>query len=278
MRLRRRPLPQVPPPGGRAPAAGTRRLSVVVPAYREADRIAATLLRLREALAPLGASGGYEVIVVDDGSGDGTAEAARAAGADEVVVLPANRGKGAAVRSGMAAAKGRARAYIDADLAYSPDQLLRLVDGVESGYDMVVGSRRHLDAVTLIRARRLREVSGRAFALFSGLLLLGNHRDTQCGLKAFRSDAAELLFSRSLVDGFAFDVELFLLAERYHLHVLEIPVTVTNSSDSTVRVVGHGIRMLRDLLRIRRMTRTGAYDLEAGPGRGGPARRRTPTG
>lgn len=277
MRLRRR-LPLVPPPGGRAPAPGALRLSVVVPAYREADRIAATLLRLREALAPLAASGGYEVIVVDDGSGDATAEAARAAGADEVVVLPVNRGKGAAVRSGMAVARGRARAYIDADLAYSPDQLLRLVDGVESGYDMVVGSRRHLDTVTLIRARRLREVSGRAFALLSGLLLLGHHRDTQCGLKAFRSDAAELLFSRSLVDGFAFDVELFLLAERYRLHVLEIPVTVTNSSDSTVRVVGHGIRMLGDLLRIRRVARTGAYDLETGPGRGGPARRRTPTG
>jgi glycosyltransferase involved in cell wall biosynthesis len=277
MRLRRRSLPPVPPPEGRAPAPGVLRLTVVVPAYREDDRIAATVLRLRDALAPIAASGGYEVIVVDDGSGDGTAEAARAAGANDVVVLPTNQGKGAAVRRGMAAAKGRARAYIDADLAYSPDQLLRLVDGVESGYDMVVGSRRHLDTVTLIRARRLREVSGRAFALLSGLLLLGNHRDTQCGLKAFRSDAAELLFSRSLVDGFAFDVELFLLAERYRLHVLEIPVTVTNSTESTVRVVGHGIRMLRDLLRIRRLARTGAYDLEAGPGRGGAPRRRTPT-
>lgn len=245
------------------------RLSVIVPAYEEAERVGDTVSRLREALVPIADDGGFEVIVVDDGSADATAEEARVAGADRVIVLPANRGKGAAVRAGMAAARGRTRAYTDVDLAYAPEQLLDLLDGVEEGYDMVVGSRRHLDTVTLIRARRLRELSGRLFSLLSARLLLGTDRDTQCGLKAFGAAAAESMFSRSLIDGFAFDVELFHIAERQHLRVREIPVTVTNSAVSTVSVVGDGLRMLRDLFRIRRLARRGAYDrVEPGLGPG----------
>ncbi|MGH9285219.1 MAG: glycosyltransferase, partial [Acidimicrobiales bacterium] len=194
----------------------------------------------------------YEVIVVDDGSADGTAEAARRAGADTVVALPRNRGKGAAVRAGVAAATGRAVAFLDADLAYHPSQLLRLLDAVESGYDMAVGSRRHVQTVELVAARRLREVSGRLFNLLAQIVLLGDYRDTQCGLKAFRADAAARLFAGGRIDGFAFDVELFHLAERYGFSLVEVPVEVTNSPRSTVRVAAQGWRMVRDLLRLRR--------------------------
>lgn len=239
---------------------GDLRLSVVVPAYREATRIGGTVARLREALAPLERAGGYEIVVVDDGSGDGTADAARAAGADRVLAFETNRGKGAAVRAGMLAARGRTVAFTDADLAYPPEQLLGLLGRVEEGWDVVVGSRKHVGTTTLVRARRVRALASRAFNVLTELVLLGQYRDTQCGLKAFRSDVAKLVFSRARVDRFAFDVEVFHLAERYRLSLAEVPVDVANTATSTVRLGRDALRMLVDLVRIRRWAGRGAYD------------------
>ena len=245
-------------PAHRPPPPGDGRLTVVVPAYREADRIAGTVARLREALVP---AGGAEIVVVDDGSGDGTSEQAWAAGADQVVTQPANAGKGAAVRAGVLASRGRTVAFTDADLSYPPGQVLRLLAAVEDGWDMVVGSRRHVDTTTLVRARRLRDVGGRVFNLLTLAVLLGQYRDTQCGLKAFRSDVAHLLFSRCRIDGFAFDVELFHLAERHRLTLLEVPVELASSHTSTVRLARHAAEMARDLVRIRATAFTDAYDV-----------------
>jgi dolichyl-phosphate beta-glucosyltransferase len=250
----RRPDPRPPP--------GTVRLSVVVPAFREGARVARTVEQLRLALAEVADAGGLEVVIVDDGSDDDTAEHARAAGADQVLVQPANRGKGAAVRVGMLAARGRAVAFTDADLSYPPEQLLRLLAEVESGWDVVVGSRRHAETTTLVKNRRLREVSGRLFNTLTVAVLLGQYRDTQCGLKAFRADAARLLFSHARVDGFAFDVEVFHLAERYRLSLAEVPVELANSTTSSVRVGVDALRMLRDLFRVRRWAAAGLYDLD----------------
>ena len=244
---------------------GAVRLSVVVPAYRECDEIGATVTALRRSLEAVADNGGLEVIIVDDGSGDGTPEAARAAGADLVLEQPVNRGKGAAVRRGVLAAQGRTVAFTDADLSYSPDQLERLLIKVEEGWDVVVGSRRHDDTTTLVRAGRLREVGGRAINLLTQAVLLGHYRDTQCGLKAFRGDVARLLFGQSMVDGFAFDVELFHLAERYRLSLAEVPVSVANSSRSTVRVARDAWRLVRDLFRVRRWAKQGRYDLTTSP-------------
>jgi len=250
---------------GRADPVGDVRFSVVIPAFRERDGIGATVGSLRRALASVAEDGGLEIVIVDDGSGDGTAESARAAGADLVLEQPVNRGKGAAVRRGVLAAHGRAIAFTDADLAYSPDQLLRLLAEVEDGWDVVVGSRRHDDTTTLVRAGRLREVGGRAINLLTQAVLLGQYRDTQCGLKAFRGDVARLLFGRGMVDGFAFDVELFHLAERYRLSLTEVPVSVANSSRSTVRVARDAVVLVRDLQRVRRWGRQGRYESGASP-------------
>ena len=202
---------------------GTVRLSVIVPAYREADRIGATIEALRAGLAEAHRHGGVEIIVVDDGSPDDTSARASAAGADRVVRLPQNRGKGAAVREGVLAARGRTIAFTDADLSYPPRQLIRLLAEVEGGWDVVVGSRKHIETNVLVKGRRLRELSGRVFNILTLGVLLGQYRDTQCGLKAFRSDVARLLFSNARIDGFAFDVELFHLIERYRLSLLEVP-------------------------------------------------------
>lgn len=249
--------PSLRPPPDRAVRA-----SIVVPAYEAAGEIGETVRRLR---SELGAAGEFEVVVVDDGSGDDTAGAARRAGADQVVVQPRNRGKGAAVRAGMLVARGRTLVFTDADLSYSPDQVLRVIEEVESGWDVVVGSRHHDDAVMLVRAGRLRELSGRVFNLFTSLVLLGRYRDTQCGLKGFRADVADLLFSQARIDGFAFDVEVLHLVERHRLSMTEVPVTLESSDASTVRVGVDALGMVRDLLRVRRLAADGAYDLAEEP-------------
>ena len=249
-------------PAGRPPPPGDVRLTVVVPAYREGERIGAAVEELRTELATVAASGGLEIVVVDDGSADDTAARALEAGADQVAVHPTNRGKGAAVRTGVLAARGRTIAFTDADVSYPPEQLLRLLEEIESGWDVVVGSRRHVETVTLVRARRLREVSGRLFNLLTSAVLLGRYRDTQCGLKAFRADVARLVFSRSRLDGFAFDVEILHLVERYGLSLCEVPVSLVSASTSTVRIGRDAARMLRDLFRIRRWAGQGRYDLD----------------
>lgn len=244
-------------------APGEVRLSVVVPAYREAERIGATIARIRHDLADVAADGGLEVVVVDDGSPDHTADAARAAGADRVVALAMNTGKGAAVRAGMLAAAGRSRVFTDADLAYAPRQVHRILAELEAGWDVVVGSRRHTDTTTLVRARRLRELGGRIVNVGTSIVLLGQYRDTQCGLKGFRSDVACTLFARTRIDGFAFDVEVFHLVERYRLSLTEVPVEVENSERSTVRVAPDALRLFRDVARVLRDGRRGVYDLTA---------------
>lgn len=244
----------------RGPAPGEIRLSLIVPAYREQDRIAETVRRIRAELGPLVGAGGLELVIVDDGSGDGTGSAATAAGADQVVTLPVNRGKGAAVRAGVRTARGRTIAFTDADLSYPPAQVADLLAEVESGWDVVVGSRVHTQTATLVRARRVRELGGRLINLCTHAVLLGAHRDTQCGLKAFRSDVARSIFARSRIDGFAFDVEVFHLAERDQLSVHEVPVRVTNAQRSTVRVLRDGLALVRDLARIVGGGRAGWYD------------------
>jgi putative flippase GtrA len=245
----------------RAEAPGVIRFSVVIPAYREATAIGRTIAAVRGALADVAANGGVEVVVVDDGSGDGTSDAALRAGADQVVVQPRNRGKGAAVRAGVLAARGRTIAFTDADLSYSPDQLLRILAAVEDGWDVAIGDRGHPDAKTVVRTSRLREVGSRIINLFGYAVLLGSYRDTQCGLKGFRSDVGRFLFGRMHTNGFAFDIELLHLVERHQLSLTEVPVEVSHSARSTVRVFRDAARLVRDLFRMRHWSATGAYEV-----------------
>ncbi|HET6775189.1 MAG TPA: glycosyltransferase [Acidimicrobiales bacterium] len=239
---------------------GDCRLSVVVPAYDEADRIGRTVQDLRDGLADVAAAGGLEIVVVDDGSTDGTSDAALAAGASQVVVQPRNRGKGAAVRVGVLAARGRTVAFTDADLAYGPDQVQRVLDAVEDGWDVAIGDRRHPQARTLVAPSRLRAVGSRAINLLGYAVLLGSYRDTQGGLKAFRSDVARFVFARTRVDRFAFDIEVLHLVERHQLSLVEVPVEVTNSSRSTVRAARDATGLVIDLFRIRHWSAEGAYE------------------
>lgn len=252
------------------PPTGTFRLSVVVPAYGEADRIEATVRRLRSELAEVERAGGLEIVVVDDGSADGTAQAAWDGGADQVLEQPENQGKGAALRSGVRASRGATVAFVDADLAYAPRQLLSLLAEIEDGWDVAVGSRKHTQTKTLVRAGRLREVGGRAINFATHAVLLGRHRDTQCGLKAFRGDVGRRLFAATRIDGFAIDVELFHLVERYRLSLTEVPVEVENSTRTTVKAGRDGVALVTDLVRIRRGGAQGWYREPVTPVNSGP--------
>jgi putative flippase GtrA len=245
-------------PAERPPPPGAVRLSVVLPAFGDAGRIGSSIGSVREVLA--GIDDEVEVIVVDDGSSDATAEAAAEAGADEVIRLPHNQGKGAAVRAGVLAARGRTIVFTDSDLSYPPEQIVRVLEEVEAGWDLVVGSRKHHDTSALVKSGRLRALGGRIYNSLTRAVLLGQYRDTQCGLKGFRSDAAVKIFSKTRLDGFAFDVEVFHLAERYRMRLKEVPVALMESPTSTVRYALDAVRMVRDLFRIRHWAGQGLYD------------------
>ena len=192
------------------------------------------------------------------GVGSAAIQLGLAAGA-RVIRLQENRGKGAAVRTGVLSTRGRTVVFTDSDLAYRPELLHQVMIEVEQGWDIVVGSRRHEQTNVLVRARRLRELGGRMVNRLTHLVLLGHFRDTQCGLKGFQADIGRIVFERTRIDGFAFDVELFLIAEQDQLSVREIPVSVENRVGSSVRLLTDFLALVADLFRIRRWAGEGRY-------------------
>ena len=225
-------------------------LSVVIPAYNEAGRLPRTLEQVLEYLAASGRS--HEVLVVDDGSQDRTAEVVRAVGGEAVRVLvnPQNRGKGHSVRRGMLAAVGARRLMTDADLSTPIEDLPRLMDRMDAGFPVVIGSRALPGSNVEIHQPWYRENMGRVFNLFVRLLLAPDLHDTQCGFKLFTAEAAECVFRSARMEGFAFDVEAVFLARRRGLAVAEVPVTWRNDAASRVGLL-KGFRAFPDLLQIR---------------------------
>jgi dolichyl-phosphate beta-glucosyltransferase len=243
-------------------------LSVVVPAYNEERRLGPTLDRIATHLRSRGEP--WELIVVDDGSKDGTREvAADAARRHEGVVLlplPRNRGKGVAVRTGFVAARGRLVLFSDADLSTPIEDVAKLEAALaRDGSAIAIGSRALPDSDVRVKQHRLRQLLGQGFnVLVRGLAGLKQH-DTQCGFKLFRRDECLPLFLAQRIDGFAFDAELLFLAQRTGLRVSEVPVTWVNSPDSRVHVLRDPLLMLKDLVRIRCNALLGRYDEVSGP-------------
>lgn len=237
-------------------------LSVVIPAYNEESRLPATLEALQECL--FGRE--YEVIVVDDGSSDHTVEVAEKFGC-RVVRHPCNVGKGAAVKSGVLASKGSLVLVTDADLAAPVSELPKLEKALETGADVVIGSREAPRAVVK-RSSLKRKLAGKAFNLLVRLLTGMPYRDTQCGFKLFRGEAARALFSLAECRGFCFDVEVLLLARKLGFRVEEVGVEWHDKPGSKVRLLRDGWKMLRNLLGIRR--RFGANSSPATTGTSAP--------
>lgn len=236
------------------------RLSVVLPAFQAAGWVGESVARVRRDLSSLVERGDLEIVVADDGSTDATVEEARQAGADRVVVNERNLGKGAAVKAGVGAATGRTIAFTDVDLAYPPAQIIRLLEKVESGAPMVVGSRWASESTAPTRRWGIRKLNSRLFNLATRLTV-GVWRDTQCGLKAFDAPIAHAIFGRARQNGFAFDVELFLVADALDIEVTELPVQLDSRDETTVHLRGQ-VSAVVDLLRIRRRLRRGGYGLK----------------
>lgn len=233
------------------------RLSVVIPAYNEALRLPSTLSRVRQHLAAR--KGEHEIVVVDDGSTDATAEVARAAGgAVRVLRHQPNRGKGYAARRGMLAATGDRRLMTDADLSTPIEELAGLEAALDRGYDVAIGSRAVDGARIEVRQPAYREAMGRLFNVLVQGLLLPGLSDTQCGFKLFTARAAEAAFGPCRLDGFSFDVEALYAARRRGLRIAEVPVVWRNDAATRVSLGGGGAAFA-DLLRIRFRAMRGAY-------------------
>jgi dolichyl-phosphate beta-glucosyltransferase len=231
-------------------------LSVVIPAFDEAARLPGALDQVRAFFDARG--GSYEVLVVDDGSVDGTAEIGRAHGA-RVLANDGNRGKGFSVRRGMLEAQGALRLMTDADLSTPIEDFAKLAGAIQSGSDIAIGSRALDPAAVEVRQGAFRETAGRAFNLLVRLLLLPGIHDTQCGFKLFTAAAALQSFTPATQDGFAFDVEVLVAARRRALKIAEVAVRWRN--DTATRVgMGSGARAFTDLLTIRTNLRRGTYD------------------
>jgi len=228
-------------------------LSLVIPSYNEELRLPATLERAREYLDA--GDEEYEVIVVDDGSTDGTAARAERYAREwpelTVLRLPVNSGKGAAVREGMLRACGEIRAFTDADLSSPLDELPRLRARLADDCHVAIASRGLPESDIEVRQPRRREYAGRTYNRLLQLLVLRGIRDSQCGLKVFTSTAAVACFEPLRTMRFGFDAEVLLRARRQGWTIAEVPVRWRHVDESRVSGGRDAARMLIDLLALR---------------------------
>jgi dolichyl-phosphate beta-glucosyltransferase len=228
-------------------------LSMVIPAYNEARRLPPTLARLRDYLEA--GPDTYEVLVVDDGSTDDTVFVAQAVAREwpqlEVLTLPQNQGKGAAVREGMLHARGALRAFSDADLSTPIEELPRLRSHLGGACHVAIASRDAPGSDIQVHQPRWREFMGRTYNRILRLLVLPGIRDTQCGFKLFTSEAAEACFAPLETFRFGFDAEVLVRAHRRGWEIAEVPVRWRHVEESRVGGIGDALRMLYDLVMLR---------------------------
>ncbi len=239
-------------------------LSLVIPAYNEADRLPPTLQRIQEHRRTW--SFPNEIIIVVEPSEDATLALAESAAKSnsQFVVLTGHekRGKGFAVRSGMLRARGDFIFFTDADLSTPLEDLDASLQRfrIDRSIDVIVGNRQHPETRILRHQNFTREWMGKFFNRITQKMTGLKIRDTQCGFKGFRHRAANEIFGRQRIDGFSFDVEVLLLAQAMGFSTVEVPVHWTNSPASRVRVLHDSVGMLCDLFRIRRLVKKTMYE------------------
>lgn len=252
--------PETEPTSAATPesAAGTPPvLSLVIPVYHSASYIEATVTRILDAFRELGIIG--EVIVVDDGSGDGTLDAVPDLPGVRKVGLARNSGKGAALRAGMHVAHGDVRGFTDADLPYGTEPLAYALHCIQvRGFHAAIGDRT-LPGSFYEGAGAVRTVVSELASFAFRTLVTGGIYDTQCGFKIFRGDVAEALFEVSRVDRFAVDVELIYLLLKYRLDIKRIPVHLEGNASTTVHVFRDSFRAFVDIVRMRANWAMGRY-------------------
>jgi glycosyltransferase involved in cell wall biosynthesis len=228
-------------------------LSIVIPAYNETRRLPQSLERIYAWLRsqPLG----WEVIVVDDGSTDGTLELARQLAERYPNLRPLangrNRGKGYSVRHGALEARGRAVLFTDADLSAPIEEAGKLMAAAREGYAVVVGSRAVDPSLIEIHQSAVRELAGKTFHLLVRLLTGLSLQDTQCGFKLFDREATRPIFERQKIERFGFDPEVLFLAKKWGLRIAEVGVRWSHDAESRVSLLRDGWRMFLELVRLR---------------------------
>jgi len=245
------------------------RLSVVIPSYNEARRLPSTLVEVVGFLESHPTWLPAEILVVDDGSRDQTAKVAAAADLAAGVTLRClvhdrNRGKGAAVRTGFAAAQGEVILLCDADMATPIEEIEALNESFTGG--VAIGSRAVDRSRIEQRQPRYRDLMGRTFNLVVRLLAVPGLGDTQCGFKLFDGELGRSLAAVQRIDGFAFDVELLLMARAWGRDIREVPVRWRHVEESRVQPLTHSAEMFADLLRIGWWRLTSPTRASGGPG------------
>lgn len=257
-------------------------LSVVLPCYRAAPLARRSVARLRTALRPWGTA--WEVIVVDDGGGDFAPDEWRDDPHVTLLRLPQNRGKGAAVREGMLAARGHTRIFTDVDLPFGTARFPTIDRYLQDrGFHVVIGDRTLPGSEYRQRLSVARRAASAVFTAFVGTIVTGGFFDTQCGLKGVRGDVADALFPLLRIDRFAFDVELVYVALKHRLDIKRLPVQLEQNDSSSVRLLRDSAQGVVDVFRIKGRQLAGHYasreveaiaarDLAAVESPGAPAR------
>jgi glycosyltransferase involved in cell wall biosynthesis len=235
--------------------------SIVIPAYNEGQRLGATLERVLAYVASQQWSA--EIIVVNDGSRDNTAEIVRsfALGNPALRLLenPGNRGKGYSVRNGMLNAQGEVLLFSDADLSSPIEEAPKLFQAISAGADLAIGSRWLQSDLQTERQPLYRQLFGRIFNLLLRVILGLRFKDTQCGLKAFTPRAAQAIFPRQQIERWGFDPEILFLANKAGMTIAEVPVEWAHDERSKINPIKDGFKMFMELLRIRWYDLTGKY-------------------
>ncbi|MFZ1008854.1 MAG: dolichyl-phosphate beta-glucosyltransferase [Candidatus Sulfotelmatobacter sp.] len=236
--------------------------SIVIPAYNEGTRLGATLERILAYVRQQGWDA--EVIVVNDGSRDNTAELVRGFAEKNPIVRlvenPGNRGKGFSVRHGMLKARGDVVVFSDADLSSPIEEMPKLLAALAQGADIAIGSRWLRAELQTQRQSVHRQIFGRVFNLLMRMILGLKFKDTQCGFKAFTRQAAQTILPLQRIERWGFDPEILFLARKFGLRVEEVAVHWGHSGDTRIHPVLDGARMFQEMLRVRWYDITGKYD------------------
>jgi dolichyl-phosphate beta-glucosyltransferase len=236
-------------------------LSVVIPAYNEADRVGPTISEVDRFLSSKGIT--YEIVVVDDGSTDSTCDVVLRAAQNfpslRLVKNGANRGKGYSVKNGFMNSEGELVLMSDADMSTPIEEVTKLIPKARAGADIVIGSRAMKGSKIIVRQPLYRMLMGKTFNKIVRLLTVRGIADTQCGFKLFKRSSCECLFGAQRIERFAFDVELLFLADKRGLVINEVPVMWINSPMTKVSALRDSARMLADIIRLRLNYLMGRY-------------------
>lgn len=231
-------------------------LSIIIPAYNEESRLPRALERIRSYLASRGLTeNNVEILIVDDGSADGTArivaDCSRELPGVRLISNGRNRGKGFSVRRGMLEARGRIALFTDADLSAPIEEADKLFAAIKAGADVAIGSRALDRSLIFAHQSRLRELAGIIFNGFVRALTGLPFADTQCGFKAFRREPCRIIFEQQRIERFGFDPEILFLAKRHALRAVEVPVRWAHDAATKVHVLRDSLMMFGDLFYVR---------------------------